>query len=171
VNLYALFIMRLLMKKQKKQKIVLSPTDQIHAITLIMSKKEPTRKPATSKTVQPKAVKKLELPVYKGKNCYAAKWGFVKSCIRTLYSNRCMKCKEKGLTHVDHIKPASIRPELFYDIRNLQILCAHCNISKKNKNSIDYRKKKQIKSCDELFKKEAAQIFENLMKLEKLGID
>lgn len=41
--------------------------------------------------------------------------------------------------HVDHIKPRSKYPELELEFTNLQILCADCNLGKRNHDSIDWR--------------------------------
>ena len=41
--------------------------------------------------------------------------------------------------HVDHIKPASVYPELYYDINNLQTLCEDCNLGKSDGDDIDWR--------------------------------
>lgn len=48
-------------------------------------------------------------------------------------------------THVDHVKPRSLRPDLALDINNLQVLCEDCNRMKSNKSDVDFRniKKKQ----------------------------
>lgn len=48
-------------------------------------------------------------------------------------------------THVDHVKPRSLRPDLALDINNLQVLCEDCNRIKSNKSDVDFRniKKKQ----------------------------
>lgn len=45
----------------------------------------------------------------------------------------CGRCPKDGVKlHVDHIKPASLYPELYYDIDNLQTLCEDCNLGKSN---------------------------------------
>ncbi len=43
--------------------------------------------------------------------------------------------------HVDHIKPRSLYPNLELDVKNLQVLCADCNLGKGNRDQIDWRKK------------------------------
>lgn len=59
------------------------------------------------------------------------------------YGRRCMKCgttpRNPTLTHVDHIKPRKLFPELALVFDNLQILCARCNKAKANKHCTDYR--------------------------------
>lgn len=60
---------------------------------------------------------------------------------RVLRKNRaCALCgsRQRPL-HVDHIKPRSKYPSLAYDIENLQVLCADCNIGKSNKYEDDFR--------------------------------
>lgn len=42
--------------------------------------------------------------------------------------------------HVDHIKPVSIYPELYYDPDNLQTLCEECNLGKSDLDDSDWRK-------------------------------
>lgn len=42
-------------------------------------------------------------------------------------------------THVDHVKPRSLRPDLALDINNLQVLCEDCNKIKSNKSEVDFR--------------------------------
>lgn len=48
----------------------------------------------------------------------------------------CAICRQptpfKG-SHIDHIKPISLYPDLNIDPKNLQITCPPCNISKSNK--------------------------------------
>jgi 5-methylcytosine-specific restriction endonuclease McrA len=50
------------------------------------------------------------------------------------YRNKCCSCGASSLSgtvlHVDHVKPRSIYPELAFDIKNLQVLCADCNLGK-----------------------------------------
>jgi len=71
-------------------------------------------------------------------------WLDIKRKVHKLYGPGCMKCKKEGIeTHIDHIMPRSIYPNLELDIHNLQILCKKCNMEKSNKNSIDYRTQEQ----------------------------
>lgn len=59
------------------------------------------------------------------------------------YGNRCMACgrapKDRVIIHVDHILPRSTYPEHALTLKNLQILCEDCNISKSNKDETDWR--------------------------------
>lgn len=56
------------------------------------------------------------------------------------YGNTCAACgrgpRDGVKLHVDHIQPRSKRPDLALEIRNLQILCADCNLAKSNRDSI-----------------------------------
>ena len=52
----------------------------------------------------------------------------------------CGRSKHDGIVlHVDHIKPRSKYPKLQMDVKNLQILCADCNIGKSNKDDTDWQ--------------------------------
>jgi 5-methylcytosine-specific restriction endonuclease McrA len=60
------------------------------------------------------------------------------------YECKCMMCgrspRDHGIViHVDHIKPRSKYPHLSLVIENLQLLCAACNLGKKNKYETDWR--------------------------------
>lgn len=53
----------------------------------------------------------------------------------------CQLCKTTTTKlHVDHIQPRSKRPDLELSIDNLQVLCANCNIGKRNYDSTDWSK-------------------------------
>ena len=56
-------------------------------------------------------------------------------------SNRvCLLCKATNKQlHVDHIKPRSKFPELQYDLNNLQVLCADCNVGKSNLDDTSWK--------------------------------
>lgn len=45
--------------------------------------------------------------------------------------------------HVDHIKPKSIYPHLEFELLNLQVLCADCNIGKGNWDEMNWRALRQ----------------------------
>lgn len=67
-------------------------------------------------------------------------WQALRLATLRKYGCVCMKCKAKDtIMHVDHIKPRSLWPELELDDNNLQVLCEDCNLSKGNKEAIDYR--------------------------------
>lgn len=59
------------------------------------------------------------------------------------YGQKCMACGRTpasgAILHVDHIKPRSKYPQLEYEIDNLQILCADCNLGKSNNDETDFR--------------------------------
>lgn len=50
-----------------------------------------------------------------------------------------MTRKDGKKLHVDHIKPRSSHPWLQYELKNLQVLCADCNLGKSNKDDTDWR--------------------------------
>lgn len=69
-------------------------------------------------------------------------WKILKERVFATYERRCMKCSCINIEmHVDHIKPRSKYPELELVFDNLQVLCGPCNISKSNREIVDYRVK------------------------------
>ena len=71
-------------------------------------------------------------------------WREVRYEALKLSDGRCSLCgrskRENGVVlHVDHIKPRSIRPDLQFEVLNLQVLCEDCNIGKSNYCDIDWR--------------------------------
>lgn len=56
---------------------------------------------------------------------------------------RCQCCGASAndgvVLHVDHIKPASVYPELALCLDNIQVLCDDCNIGKGSWDSTDWR--------------------------------
>jgi hypothetical protein len=69
-------------------------------------------------------------------------WRSLRVKVIKRYGKNCMKCgRGDRQTHIDHIKPRSLFPELELDFNNLQVLCKVCNMKKSNKNTIDYRPK------------------------------
>lgn len=67
-------------------------------------------------------------------------WRTIRKQVIITYGDQCMKCmRTKLVTHVDHIKPRSLFPELELDFNNLQVLCKKCNIKKSNTDQTDYR--------------------------------
>lgn len=86
----------------------------------------------------------------------------LKHLIFYYYDNHCFKCNSKQNLELDHIKPFSKYPELFFEPSNLQILCKHCNILKSNKTNDDYRKPKDIENFNcEYFVKQLKIIHKN----------
>jgi 5-methylcytosine-specific restriction endonuclease McrA len=84
------------------------------------------------------------------KRCFylTNQWLYLKKEVHKLYQCGCMKCgKIEGETHIDHILPRSLHPELQYSIHNLQILCKDCNMEKSNKHNTDYRTELQKQLC------------------------
>ncbi len=47
--------------------------------------------------------------------------------------------KDGVALHVDHIKPKSVFPHLAFELSNLQVLCADCNLGKGNLGTQDFR--------------------------------
>ena len=43
---------------------------------------------------------------------------------------QCVQCKARGRLEVDHIEPVRKRPDLAYEMGNLQTLCARCHSRK-----------------------------------------
>jgi 5-methylcytosine-specific restriction endonuclease McrA len=57
----------------------------------------------------------------------------------------CGRGKHDGaVLHVDHIKPRSKYPELQWDMSNLQILCADCNLGKRAWDETDWREPRLV---------------------------
>lgn len=76
------------------------------------------------------------------------KWVWIAKKVKTLYGRKCMKCgTESGAMHADHIRPRSLYPSLEFDIMNIQVLCAKCNMEKGNSEEIDYRSEEQLLLC------------------------
>ena len=42
----------------------------------------------------------------------------------------CVRCGARGRLEVDHREPVRTRPDLAFDLLNLQTLCGHCHASK-----------------------------------------
>ena len=59
------------------------------------------------------------------------------------YGNKCCVCgrgaSDGMVMHVDHIKPRSLYPHLALDIANLQIMCNECNVSKGNRDEVEWQ--------------------------------
>jgi hypothetical protein len=71
------------------------------------------------------------------------KWRQVRFEALRLSNGACCLCgaraKDGAVLHVDHIKPKSLHPELAFDVDNLQVLCADCNLGKGNRSDDDFR--------------------------------
>ena len=79
---------------------------------------------------------------------------------------QCMLCGNKGVLHVDHIEPRSLRPDLELDQSNLQVLCELCNLGKSNKFNDDWRPERILPKID-IIKSYKSQL-EYLKKYEHL---
>lgn len=77
-------------------------------------------------------------------------WKEIREAILELFPY-CLKCKSKNKLHIDHIKPISKFPKYGLNYKNLQVLCAECNIIKSNKTTEDYRDNDDVISLHELF--------------------
>ncbi len=59
------------------------------------------------------------------------------------YGNKCCVCgrgaSDGMVMHVDHIKPRSLYPHLALDIANLQIMCNECNVSKGDRDEVEWQ--------------------------------
>ena len=71
------------------------------------------------------------------------KWQQVRFEALRCSGGRCCLCgatAKSGVTlHVDHIKPKSRYPLLAFELSNLQVLCADCNLGKGNRSEDDFR--------------------------------
>ena len=57
-----------------------------------------------------------------------AKWRELRREVLKKYGERCMRCGEtEDALEIDHIKKWSVRPDLRYELANLQVLCAKCH--------------------------------------------
>lgn len=61
------------------------------------------------------------------------RWAVLRQQALDLLPNECVICGSTEKLQVDHIIPVSVKPELEFDINNLQILCAFHNNSKGNR--------------------------------------
>lgn len=61
--------------------------------------------------------------------------GYWKKIIIKRDGRNCNNCKKKikGVVHVDHIIPKSIRKDLVRSVRNMQVLCPYCHNEKSKK--------------------------------------
>lgn len=57
-----------------------------------------------------------------------SKWDRLRRRVLETYGERCMRCGEKDIAlEIDHIQKWTHRPDLRYDIDNLQVLCTLCH--------------------------------------------
>lgn len=101
---------------------------------------------------QPKKARKKSNPKKKKKRVHREKrfsknrwqevrYEFLKTMKVRGLKRECACCGNRHCEmHVDHIKPKSKYPELMYDLNNLQLLCAECNLGKGNRDETDFRK-------------------------------
>lgn len=81
------------------------------------------------------------------------RWLNLRERVIDAYGNLCMCCGKivhGNELHIDHIYPKSLYPQFKYNLANLQVLCAKCNIKKSNKNTKDYRTSEQKRVFGEI---------------------
>ena len=76
------------------------------------------------------------------------KWRLVRYQALKRSDGRCECCgatprSSREPLHVDHIKPKSLFPEVQFDLNNLQVLCADCNIGKGKWDQTNWRDKRE----------------------------
>jgi len=59
----------------------------------------------------------------------SARWRRLRQIVINRDLGLCVKCNEPG-EDVDHIEPAQDKPELFWAMDNLQLLCKRCHTRK-----------------------------------------
>lgn len=73
----------------------------------------------------------------------ATTWNKLRYLVLKRDGGRCCLCGRSAADgvklHVDHIKPVSLYPELYYDPDNLQTLCEECNLGKSDLDDTDWR--------------------------------
>ena len=91
-------------------------------------------------------VSELDLESSQQANFYSSQaWRELRYQVLDRDNHRCACCGASPahdpniVLHVDHIKPRSKYPELAWDINNLQILCAACNLGKSNLSQRQWR--------------------------------
>jgi hypothetical protein len=70
--------------------------------------------------------------------CQSDEWRELREQVFKKHGRFCAKCGSVEHLHIDHVKPKSLHPGLRLDISNMQVLCAKCNMSKGNRNTVDY---------------------------------
>lgn len=74
----------------------------------------------------------------------ATTWNRLRYLVLRRDGGKCVLCGRGAADgvklHVDHIVPASICPERYYDPDNLQTLCEECNLGKSDLDTTDWRK-------------------------------
>lgn len=81
-----------------------------------------------------------------------SRWFSLRYKVLKKSDGRCCLCGRSALDgvqlHVDHIIPRSKRPDLEFEIDNLQVLCADCNMGKSDKDDTDWRKPRiPVRTC------------------------
>lgn len=78
------------------------------------------------------------------KNYHSTEWKKLRESVLARDNHLCQECLKKGLitqaSHVDHIQSAISRPDLFWDMNNLQSLCASCHTRKTIEEQRDKKK-------------------------------
>lgn len=128
-------------KKAKKVRYKLSWLNGIYesGSCEIMNPNSPYRRNPYKRIYKERLQANYELA--QSKDFYSSpQWRLLRKRAIKKFGNNCLKCGqyEKSI-HVDHILPRSHYPEEALKLRNLQVLCSKCNMSKSNKSYSDYR--------------------------------
>jgi 5-methylcytosine-specific restriction endonuclease McrA len=96
------------------------------------------------KIAQPKPTKKPSKYKVEAAEFYASdRWKELRYLALKNCGSQCLCCgatrADGAVLHVDHIKPRYHYPELQWELSNLQVLCADCNIGKRAWDETDWR--------------------------------
>lgn len=58
------------------------------------------------------------------------RWAAVRKAAKRRDGWKCVECGARGRLEVDHVKPIRDRPDLAYDLNNVQVLCVPCHARK-----------------------------------------
>jgi hypothetical protein len=100
--------------------------------------------------------------------CQSEEWKNLREQVFERHGRFCAKCGAMEYLHIDHIKPKSLHPGLRLDISNMQVLCAKCNMSKGNRNTVDYSKRGVQKLSVDAIMSEYVEFFKGPNKAKRL---
>lgn len=148
-NGYASGKLNVLPKTHKLEKLLKAvPANRMDEALRGLSKDQMPPIPPSRPVVAPKPKRPLKIDPSWTKNArelfFASDaWRSLRYQALKMGNGRCCLCGASAFSgavlHVDHIKPASLYPELRLDLSNLQVLCADCNLGKSNKDETDWR--------------------------------